>query len=195
MTNEELQEAKIRDKERTRKNKEEFLNAKLEEGKPVKIKLPDYPKHPNFLDDETRENIKNSLKEGGVEVDNLSDNELLAKLQTDYTTIRKIKDDLIESSEEKSSLAKHLNSYLNTPESLLTDKAFVARLFNMGVPACFLKLFRDADTTFTDSKIWEIIRHSGIKVYEHNLSELLSRRRPINKTAKQLIQNRLSSGQ
>lgn len=147
-----------------------------------------------FLSEEDRLQIVNTLKEGGVDTEKLSDKELLDKLQIDYSTIKKIKDDLISASEEKNSLAKHLNAYLNTKDSLLTDKVFVARLFNMGVPGCFLKLFRDADTTFTDSRIWEIIRHSGIKVYEHNLSEVLSRRNPISNTAKQLIQSRLSNG-
>lgn len=147
-----------------------------------------------FLSDEHREQIVNTLKEGRVVTEGLTDEELLKKLQTDYSTIKKIKDDLIASSEEKNSLAQRLNSYLNTSDSLLTDKEFVARLFNMGVPPCFLKLFRDADAAFTSSRIWEIIRHSGIKVYEHNLSDLLSRRKSLPKSAQQLIQNRLGNG-
>lgn len=145
----------------------------------------------NFLDDKTRENIKKSLKDNGIESDNLSDNELLEKFQTDYESTKKIKDDLISSSQDKNTLVKQLNSYINTHESLLTDKVFVTRLFDMGVPACFLKLFRDADTTFTNSKIWEIIRHSGINVQEYNISEVMSRRRNMSKNAKQILQNRL----
>jgi len=148
-----------------------------------------------FLSEEARDKIISTLKDGGVETVGLNDEELLTKLQTDYSTVKKIKDDLIASSEEKNSLAKRLNSYLNTSDSLLTDKAFVSRLFNIGVPACFLKLFRDADTTFTDSRIWEIVRHSGIKVYEHNLSALLSRRKNLPQSAKQLIQSRLGNGE
>jgi hypothetical protein len=147
-----------------------------------------------FLSEENRSQIISTLKDGGVVTDGLSDEELLSKLQTDYSAIKKIKDDLISSSEEKNSLAKRLNSYLNTSDSLLSDKAFVSRLFNMGVPPCFLKLFRDADSTFTDQKIWEIIRYSGIKVYEHNLSDLLSRRKNLPESAKQLIQSRLGNG-
>lgn len=146
-----------------------------------------------FLSEEAREKIINTLKEGGVVTDGLTDEELLTKLQTDYTSIKKIKDDLIASSEEKNSLAKKLNSYLNTSDSLLTDKAFVARLFNLGVPDCFLKLFRDADTTFTDTKIWEMVRYSGIKVHDHNLAEVLSRRRKVSKNAMQVIQSRLGA--
>lgn len=144
-----------------------------------------------FLSEEAREKIINTLKDGGVETEGLTDEDLLTKLQTDYTSIKKIKDDLIASSEEKNSLAKKLNSYLNTPDSLLTDKAFVARLFNLGVPECFLKLFRDADTTFTDAKIWEVVRYSGIKVYDHDLSEVLSRRRKVSKNVRKEIQRRL----
>lgn len=147
-----------------------------------------------FLSAEDREKIIATLKDGGIVTDGLTDAELLSKLQTDYTTVKKIKDDLIASSEEKNILAKQLNSYLNTEDSLLTDKAFVSRLFTMGVPACFLKLFRDADTTFTETKIWEIIRHSGIKVYEHDLSELLSRKKKSPKNAREIIQSRLNSG-
>jgi len=144
-----------------------------------------------FLSEEAREKIINTLKEGGVETEGLNDEELLTKLQTDYTSIKKIKDDLIASSDEKNTLAKKLNSYLNTPDSLLTDKAFVARLFNLGVPDCFLKLFRDADTTFTDSKIWEVVRYSGIKVHDHDLSEVLSRRRKVSRNVRKEIQRRL----
>lgn len=144
-----------------------------------------------FLSEESREKIINTLKDGGVETDGLTDEELLTKLQTDYTTVKKIKDDLISSSGETNNLAKRLNSYINTAESLLTDKEFVARLFNMGVPACFLKLFRDADITFTDAKIWEVIRYSGIKVFDHNLTEVLSKRRNLSKSAQQLIQSRI----
>jgi len=44
-----------------------------------------------FLSEENRSQIISTLKDGGVVTDGLSDEELLSKLQTDYSAIKKIR--------------------------------------------------------------------------------------------------------
>jgi hypothetical protein len=152
-------------------------------------------KSAKFLLDAEREEIIATLKSAGIETEKLSDAELLSQLRDTVKEVKKLREDLVKASAKdgtKSQLSMSLNAYLNTHDSLLTDKAFVARLFEMHVPPCFLKLFRDADASFSDQKIWEVIRYSGIKVYEHNLNELLSRRRPLKNKSHALAVQRQS---
>lgn len=127
--------------------------------------------------------IASILQAAGIETDGLTKDEALEKLNDIVRKNKKLEEDLVIASqtkeeEEKSLLAKRMTSYMNAHDSLLTDKSFISRLFNMGVPECFLKLFRDHDSSFTNEKIWEIIRKSNIKTYQHDMGELLSKRRP-----------------
>jgi len=143
-----------------------------------------------FLSDEVRENLINTLNENNIETEGLSDADILLKLQNDYSETKKAKDDLLSASSEKHMLAEQLNSYLNTPESRINDKPFAARLFDMGIPPIFLKIFRDHDSTLSDERIWEMVRFSGINTSDTNLQEIVSRRRKIPQSAKNLLQGR-----
>jgi anion-transporting ArsA/GET3 family ATPase len=123
------------------------------------------------------------LQSAGIETEGLTQEEAIEKVNDIVRQNKKLQEDLVTASqtreeEEKSIVAKKMTSYMQTPDSLLTNKSFIARLYQMGVPNCFLKLFRDHDETLNDRKIWEMIRKSGIKVYEHDMGELLSKRRP-----------------
>jgi len=163
-----------------------MANESTDEIKEIEVKREKKKASKNILDEKDRLNILETLKDAGIDTTGLSDIELVNKLQDAVGQVKKLQEDLFNASqsksdEEKSVLAKQLTSYINTHDSQLTDKAFVARLFEMGVPAVFLKLFRDHDSNFTKSKIWEVIRHSGIKTYKKSLSEILSKRRPFNR--------------
>lgn len=123
----------------------------------------------------------------GIDAEGLTKEQALEKINEIVNQNKKLREDLVEAAqsradEEKSILAKKMTSYMQTHDSLLTDKEFVARLFDMGVPPVFLKLFRDYDSTLTKSKIWERIRLSSIKTYNHDLGELLSKRKPYGRT-------------
>lgn len=123
------------------------------------------------------------LEAAGIETEGLTKEEAIEKLNEIVRKNKKLQEDIVSASqtkdeEAKSLIAKRMTSYMNTEGSLLTNKSFIGRLFEMGVPDCFLRLFRDHDETLTDQKIWEIVRKSGIKVYEHDMGELLSKKRP-----------------
>lgn len=143
-----------------------------------------------FLSEEDRADILKSLKDGGIDTEGLSDGELLSALKDSVRQVKKLRDEIVETAqakddENKSMIAKKMTAYLNAEGSLLTDKSFVARLFDLGVPEKFLKLFRDQDASFTTKKIWEVIRHSGITTYDHNLNDLLSKKKPFKRAHRQ----------
>jgi hypothetical protein len=58
---------------------------------------------------------------------------------------------------------KNLNMYASANQKMLiTNKEFIARLFNLNVPSYYLHVFKDDDMELNDRDLWKIVNKSGI---------------------------------
>jgi len=132
------------------------------EDKPLEIKEVNIEDTENKNNDaidtiERQRTIENLKSIGVLNVDNLTTNELIAKLNESLLEERQKRVDL-----EVSKDLSVINQY-RTNNNNLKDKDFILRLYQMSMPGVCLPAFTDEDAQLTDKQLFNKADEKGMK--------------------------------
>jgi hypothetical protein len=108
------------------------------------------------------------LKEMGIEVKGLSDEDLLGKVTAELNKVNSRLASTIATSE-----MEDYKKYSSPVEHKIKDKDLIIRLMKLNVPNFYLHLFLDKDKAKSDKELWKIVNESKINPFT-NVKEIFA---------------------